>query len=314
MRKLINFYLLFCTNLIFSTYLRELKPDDLNSLKFFKQIESTSSDADVQLVADETDIFIFKQITDQNLDEQFLILNDLIASNFGSQNYIPVNNLQIIPNLTTCALKKYPNCAATVHNFISGISFESQLPKILSSNFTIQQRVYNPNSEWQKKYPVDQNDQGLTKIVIESMSQHKDLPKIVAFDTLIGNADRSLPNIIYKEDSNNFFGIDHAAAFTKRLPKLAIEQIQKLIDQNYFTTCSKEILESIKIYCDTLKVLATEQNCKQILDDLQNSWKFISEEINETITNRIALHSKIVQQNFEDCKKLILQLDTVLKK
>jgi hypothetical protein len=83
----------------------------------------------------------------------------------------------------------------------------------------------NLDSPWQKKYPLAWDEQGLTGSIIETMSMHVTLPYLVALDTFIGNSDRSLPNIFYDKKSNTFYGIDHAAAFTRALASFAYDRL-----------------------------------------------------------------------------------------
>lgn len=265
-----------------------------------------SSDSVVMMVEDPQNIgFIFKQIKNQDVDEQFLLISDFIASNFGFENGIKINEVQIIAYNQYCMFKFFKDRAATLHTFIDGKSLEDKLPDFLSEHFTVQQRVYNPDCEWQKKWPITLDQQGLTKEIIESMATHCDLPAIVAFDTLIGNADRSRPNIIYNPNDKHFYAIDQAAAFTKELPKLAIEQIEKLKSEKYFETCSEKVIDGLKIYCETLEKLTQDGNLEKLIGQLQNNWNYICVEKVEAIADRIHFHCRILRKNFSDCKNLI---------
>lgn len=81
---------------------------------------------------------------------------------------------------------------------------------------------------WQIWGPLPPEKTGLTLAVIQDMAKHPDLPKIVALDTFVGNADRSCPNLYYDKVADRFCGIDMAASFSSPLAFWACQQLVKL--------------------------------------------------------------------------------------
>src|SRR5207249_10025139 len=106
---------------------------------------------------------------------------------------------------------------ATVHTLVPGQSVES-----LNLDVDIHQRMRRENTPmWHKWGPLPPEKAGLTLKVIQNMAKHDDLPSIVAFDTFVGNADRSRPNLFYDSATDHYFGIDMAASFCSELGKVA---------------------------------------------------------------------------------------------
>lgn len=175
-----------------------------------EKIEHTGTDAWVQKVTDGKNIFIIKQINDDS-DEQFLLINDVVASAIGCAAGVPVNAVSFIPYTVGAHLKKYPGRAATLHVYIAGYDLEPPFPSFISNSFTLHQRINAPQR--QKKVVAD-NQQGITRAIIESMSINRSFSRLCAFDTFVGNIDRS-PNIRYRVNQMGpeFYGIDQACAF-----------------------------------------------------------------------------------------------------
>src|SRR5947209_1461523 len=190
---LMAFLIISCiTPFLYSINIKILMDKDFINFSIVQSnINHTGTDAVIRKITDGNKTYILKQIKDPLLDEQFLLVNDCIASSIGIQSGIPINEVAFIPYNMGTTLKVFPERAATLHSFISGTELEQELPSFLEDNFTLQQKVINPNSVWQKNDPIDEFEQGLTKVIIESMSNNSDLARIVALDTMIGNCDRS---------------------------------------------------------------------------------------------------------------------------
>jgi len=129
-----------------------------NDLKAFWLVDDriihSGTDAYIRIVADGNALFILKQICDESLDEQFLLMNDCLASTIGYQCGININQVSFIPYNVGAHLKKYPERAATLHSYVPGVDLESCTIDFLSVDFSLQQRVVDKGSPWQKKYPV----------------------------------------------------------------------------------------------------------------------------------------------------------------
>lgn len=283
-------------------------------------ISADCSDAVVKLIkgADGRK-FVLKQIVDYDLNEQFLLMRDLIASEIGVICGIPVNKVFILPvtsseELSLSDIRFYSDRAATIHEFIDGSSLDNVLPHFLSEQFCLQQRFCNPDSPWQKEWPLTDNEQGLVENIIVSMSFHDDLPKIVAFDTFVGNSDRSLPNIFYVEQKDRFYGIDHAAAFNcKNLPLLAIKRLEDLEKEGFFENCDKQITDGLRSYCETLMLLYKTIS-PGIVEQLFKVYSgHICINCCDLLEVRIRGHIDAFKRNYECSKRLIALLNKLTK-
>jgi len=277
---------------------------------------SNSSDAIVRKIYDQNNnAYIVKQIVDTDIDEQFLLIRDLIASGIGVSCGIPVNEVYLIPANIKCKIKVYNWTAATVHRFIEGVCLEDNAPKFLNKDFALQQQ-YLDHYEWQKKWVLEDCQQGFSRKFIESMSLHNDLPKIVAFDTFVGNFDRSLPNIFYNEKENRFYGIDQAAAFNnKNLSKLALDRLKELHHKDYFKSCCGKIIDSLRLYRDTLIKLynkITPENVCLLFKTYSSHIYVWSEDFSKHVHGRCYYHCKAFESNYRFTKELIELLDEIL--
>jgi hypothetical protein len=81
---------------------------------------------------------------------------------------------------------------------------------------------------WHRWGPLAVERTGLTIEIIQNMAKHPDLPRIVALDTFVGNADRSPPNLYYDEITDRFCGIDMAASFSSPLALAAYQRLEGL--------------------------------------------------------------------------------------
>lgn len=294
-----------------STNFSVLKEEELLNYQVVDlEIKSNSSDAIIKFIKDkDNNLHIIKQIKDESLEEQFLLLNDFIACQIGYHINININKVFLIPRNILSSFKIFPNRAATLHLCVPGKNIEP-LPDFLPSWFTIHQKS---NSIWQKAYHLKPEHQGLTQEIIESMSLHNDLPPIVALDTFVGNADRSEPNLFYCNKSKCFYAIDLAAAFNTNLAEIAIIRISELIKNNYFKKCKPQILNTLKVYRDTLDKLYCNYSDNKIIKYFQDYYSLIFTESNYIeIKNRFEFQKNIITKNYIATKKLIDIIDQII--
>lgn len=292
-----------------------LSEKDLNNFLVTEEyVTHTGTDAFIRKVSDGNTIYILKQINNPSIDEQFLLINDCIASTIGWAAGIHVNQVFFIPYNVGCHLKTYPDRAATLHAYILGNDLESNFPKFFPADFTLHQRIINLNSLWQKKYPLAENQQSLSKSLIESMAFHEDLPALVALDTFIGNADRGLPNIFYHQHNNCFYGIDQAAAFSRTLSLCAFEQLRKLASEDYFDNCVPKVIDSLGIYHGILLRLYEVTQPSIIIQSMHELTAYLDVNALQSteIIARMRHHSFIIEQNYRYSLKLITLLDQIL--
>jgi hypothetical protein len=152
---------------------------------------------------------------------------------------------------------------------------------------------------------------GLTLVVIQEMAKHPDLPKIVALDTFLGNADRSPPNLFYNASTDQFCGIDMAASFNSDLAKEACRQMQALIDENIVLTHQEK--DSLAKYANTLKTLIADyspQTQENLLREFSQKAGFI--ELDLEISERIEYHKRYMERNYRYSKELLCLIDKFL--
>lgn len=279
-----------------------------------ESISHGGTDASIRKVTDGTTIYILKQIVRSDLNEQWLLINDCIASTVGCEVDVPLNEVFFIPYFVGSHLKMYPERAATLHMYVPGYDVESMHPQFLLPDFSVHQRVINTNSVWQKQYPLAVHKQGLSVLCIESMSLHESLPLVVALDTFVGNGDRSKPNLFYDEKSNYFYGIDHAAAFSKQLPLLACERLKELVHKNYFKECNKMVIQSMRKYRDTLQELYMN-NKPFVMIEAMHTLVFSLDapaSYDRAVQERLEWHSTVIKNNYAVTKELIALLDQIV--
>ena len=230
-------------------------------------------------------------------DKIFLSLKEVLISLIAESANIPVNRVRLIPAETFFPGKTYKKRMATLHTFVPGESLQSiKYPEVDIQQFNKKGKVF-----------------GLTRNVINHMSLSPNLAKIVAFDTFTGSKNRSRVNVFFDEKSNDFYGIDLKKAFLKDLGHLTYESIKKMYAAKSFT--SRQI-DTLKIYCDTLKKLIAKNSpsdtCKK-LDALVKTTNLNHKYVLLT-RNSVEECKEMIFQNYNSTKKLVKLLDEIIKK
>jgi hypothetical protein len=250
--------------------------------------------------------FIIKQIKDTSPNEQFLLVLDAVGCHIAEQTFVPMNRVTIIPAAVAHLGKTRTDYPATIHMMAPGVSTEEEC---IYHSIDIHQRFRKENSSlWQKYGPLTPEATGLTIDVIQNMAKHPDLPKIVALDTFIGNADRSAPNLFYDAETDRFCGIDMAASFNTDLAKEACRQIQLI--ETMQITLSKMEKEALRQYASTLETLLKNYPPDKQVDLLLEYGKMAGFQEglplwNENVKERIEFHKKRIQSNYEFSQKLV---------
>lgn len=315
MITLLAMILMVLSNSIFCLSVKVLSERELNGFVIIESsVHHTGTDACIRKVTDGTAVYILKQINNPSCDEQFLLVNDAIASTMGISNGIYVNEVAFIPYNVGSTIKMYPERAATLHALVPGNDLAFALPALLSGNFTLHQRVVHPNSLWQKKFSLEVHQQGLTKTIIENMAAHKNLPPIVALDTLVGNSDRSLPNIFYDQQSNQFYGIDQAAAFAKLLPLFATDRLKELVFADYFCARPLNVMHGLRAYRNTLFQLQENVKPAMIVEEMKKLADHLGLNAlqNDEVKARLHYHQQVIEQNYSYCLELLNILEQIM--
>lgn len=243
-----------------------------------------------------------KTIRSPDPEEQALLIIDCCAALIAKTVLLPVNQVKLLPSQEPWSNCQWYKQLATLHQWAPGQSCEDSLPW---EGFTVQQRFNTQGSlQWKRWGPVPENKKGLSQQVITTMSCHNDLARIVAFDTFIGNGDRSLPNLYYNKEDQTFFAIDMAAAFRRPLAQVAIKQLQRLSRKGF----SQKELAGLKIYHQTLMELQ-----KAISPSLVKNWleSLGKQSQLKGISHRLQAASENFSNNYMQVKELINLLDSL---
>ncbi len=111
------------------------------------------------------------------------------------------------------------------------------------------------------------NEKGLTKAIIEYMTWHRQLPKIVALDLIIGNSDRHCGNLCYDATTDTFCAIDMDDTFNKDLCFLAYEKLKYMINEDK-VVFNRQELRALAQMRDTLKFLVRKHTPYDLIQRL----------------------------------------------
>lgn len=178
--------------------------------------------------------------------------------------------------------------------------------------FRIQQRSRSPETkeEMDQKYgEIPESRKGLSEKVIRTMSQHPDLPKIVAFDTFINNADRSPPNLFYDSSEDRYWGIDQGAAFeNKNLAGTALKQLKNM---PHFVEKQRKCLI---VYKETLELLYEQFPPDTVYSLLINALGKLSIKEDDALwATQLERWKTRLENNYQSTKELIDFLEAILK-
>ena len=143
------------------------------------------------------------------------------------------------------------------------------------------------------------------------MAKHPDLPRIVALDTFVGNADRSSPNLYYDDITDRFCGIDMAASFSSPLALAACQQLESLKNSHL----TSDELSALADYTNTLALLIEnwppEKQERLLLEfseiaGFQNG----SSLFDQNVVERIEFHIKNIKDNYKNCINLLELINT----
>lgn len=250
--------------------------------------------------------FIVKQKQQKPLRWYMGVAREKLGFEVALAGDVSVNSVDIIPDRDIFPGKYDDKVPATFHEVVPGTKV-TYLPKKLKwLKVYIQQPM---------KVSVDQRSWGLTRPVIANMALHPDLPRIVAFDTFIANADRHRGNFFYDKKSNRFYAIDLESSFNKELAIYACDLIAWMINNNNEELSAQELV-GLRVYRDVLKKLVKKYSPEilyekllefaiqgGILEKISKSHLFL---ITRTCKQRI-------KKNYGACEDLVDLLDTFIK-
>lgn len=264
-----------------------------------------SDDCWISFVECANEQFVVKQIKDSSPDEQFLLVLDALGCHIAENSAIPINKITVIPPKIAFPGKMKCEFPATLHTQAIGVSVEEQ--ESCYQEIDVQQRFRKKNSPMSQRWgPLPQDKAGLTLTVTQNMAKHPDLPKIVALDTFVGNADRSPPNLFYDAITDRFCGIDMAASFSSPLAAIACWQLKRMKREDLTTN----ELAALNDYASTLKDLINNwppEKQEQLLLEYSEKGGFTKGSAlwDQNIIDRIEFHKKYMDDNYQNCVKLV---------
>lgn len=197
--------------------------------------------------------YVIKQNNTKQRDNRLAsTVCELVALEIGHSVGIALNTACLIP-AGVPFIGKDLNVPATLATFVEGIRFDAYRGEY-SGVFIRQQNKMNEII-------------GLTRDIIRHIARHKDLPNMVAFDTFVGNADRSRGNYFYNEDTDTFIGIDMGSAFRRDLCKASTKNLRALMDDPAFSL-NKNEHTALRAYQQMIKKLMRLYSAKDIYSKL----------------------------------------------
>ena len=192
--------------------------------------------------------YVIKQ-SFNDLSSRYALLqtsSEVTASDIAAAANIGMSRATMIPHDVDTPLKTRQRVGATLHTFAPGKPIKD-----------LQDAGFQKFQDFNLK-----QERGMTDQILQSMSLNKELSKIAAFDTFIGNWDRKGENLFYDEKNNRYTGIDNGLSFTRNLGKDNNRYFEKLD----FSKLSRKQISSIQTYTNTLEKLIKDNPPKKTIE------------------------------------------------
>lgn len=233
-KELVNFFL----DSNYEKYLTDIKkytqffaildPNyDHNTIKIKKFLENQRHSYVFFIEDANENPYIVKQDRSFSSKHQIFVVLEKLAAYIADKIGISSQKVEILPAGVCFPGKAIAKRPASIHTCMPGVTIR-ELTKGPFSHISIKQ---GGNPKESLKYL------GINEKVIKSMSEHEDLPPIVALDTFTGNRDRNQGNLIYDELNNKFYSIDMGVIYDvlreDRVPiaMLACKNIESMIHE-----------------------------------------------------------------------------------
>lgn len=251
--------------------------------------------------------FVVKQETRDVLTWHLSAARDKLGALVARSIYVLANRVEIIPSYATFPGKRSLQHPATLHEFVPGIQIAFLPERLARFQKSIQQF---------KKPSMPEDKWGLTEIVIGNMSCHEDLPRMVALDTFLANADRNDKNYFYDEESNHFFAIDFESSFQKNIACYACGCIQSIIKAKEPIN-SIRIMRGLKRYRNVLNELIrlyTPDDLHEKLVQFALEGGILSRALKTDVEKKLERYGQAIRDNYDSCKQLVILLDQLILK
>jgi hypothetical protein len=285
---------------------------DHDKLVVYKFLDAQKSSYVVFIKDDAGNHYVVKQEKCPGLSKQIRSIAEALCAHIASSLSIPSQQVEILPVGMSFPGKFITKRVGTVHTLVPGNTIRAN-PNGLYGKLDIKQPTDNA-------LPFEQ--QGFTERTIFWMSQHPDLPLIVALDTFVGNKDRNKANILYDSESNSFYAIDMALIYDvesnrKPVAQVACEHVTQMIMNN--TQFTEKELEALRAYRSMLKKLVSNfppSVMCALLDNFFLESKIVKTPLFSTkdIVSLLNAYKRAIKQSYVDIKKLIYLLFVLMNR
>jgi hypothetical protein len=247
--------------------------------------------------------YLVKQKKDYR--KQLAVVRDALSA-YIAEDLDIAHQICIIANTDKIPGKMKPRWPATLHTIVPGDTVRKQKG--------CKYRLLRLRQFWAQAQSF--SEKGLTKLIINHMTWHKQLPVIVALDLIIGNSDRHCGNLCYDVTTDTFYAIDMDDTFNKDLCLLAYKKL-KIMQRNNVTFTQEEInaLDHMK---KILIFLVYKHKPKKLIEKLYYFAKKAgfdkgSDLYNDRIRGKLLYYEKIIIQTNKSAHQLISLLDKIVK-
>ena len=251
--------------------------------------------------------YVIKQIKKSEPLEQFQLVVDMLCCHMAQFCSVPINEIICIPPGVAFVGKDHIQLPATLHTRMPGICLNRLDQTTLQRFKQMDYQVHLVPDAVCMRYSV-----------IRSIAQQRDLPKIAALDTFVGNTDRTPGNLIYDELTDHFYGIDLANAYRgSTMVSDACKQLKVMIKKPVTVRFAERM--AMQEYVATLRsllyIFPPEKQIALLVQFAQEAgFKDGSPLLDKKTKLRLYFHIKNIKKNYKDCEKLVELFDEFLNK
>ena len=249
-------------------------------------------------------IYLVKQKKDYK--KQLAVIRDALAAYIAKTIPGIAHEIEIVGADQKFLGKIQQSWPATLHTIAKGETVRKQ-PKCKYNALRLRQWILGRPDE----------EQGLTKTIIENMTWHPQLADIIALDLYIGNGDRNCGNLCYDAHLDRFCAIDMDDSFNKDLCELACERLNHMVHKDKIVF-SKAELRALMHMRNTLKLLVTKHTPFDIIQKLHFFAKkagFVKGNplYNDRIERRLLSYEETIMQSHKSAYRLIALIDKIVR-
>lgn len=250
--------------------------------------------------------YIVKQ--KKSYKKQISVVRDALAAYIAQDLNNIAHHVFIISPKKDFPGKVHPHWPATLHTIAPGETVRKQ-----------RNSKYNAlriKQVWAQAKSFD--EKGLTRVIINYMTWHWQLPIIIALDLIIGNSDRHCGNFFYDPETDSFCLIDMDDTFNKDLCIIAHKQLE-LMMKNKKNGFTKEEIYALVQMRKTLKFLVHKHKPHDLINKLHYFAKkagFVkgSKLYDDSVKKKLLCYELTIMQSNESAHKLIALLNRIIHK